>query len=401
MTAPQGPTAGAGISQAVTGQAVTAQVTATLASSQDMVARLVDLVPGQGVQGTVVQILGDGQVMLGLLGGQVQAAMNLTLTAGKTYDFTVTQVQPQIVLTAERPLVLPNLAGAAAAGLLGPSGPALAAVLSRALQEIPAPALAKAPRQARHGDAGGPAARQALQQFLARLAAGLLEAVDLERLHRLLGHDQEARVLRLPPKSSHQAAPQDVAVLQQTLKAELLRFLDLPPAAHKATADAAGRALVEGFGRIEADNAHRADQGAPQWLPLPVLVGGFLKDARLFLLARAEADAEQDGARVQAKGFTVVLLLDLTRLGQVRVDVEVHGDAVAATFRLVDSSSLHLLHSSKDELQERLESEGLTVRHIRVQPAPGAGDSLPVADLLTPPRSDGPGDPNALVDIHA
>ena len=399
MTVPQGEVPGPGAHTA-------AAVTATLATGQDSLVRLVDLVPGQRVQGTVVQVLGDGRVMLGLLGGQVLAATNLTLTAGNTYDFTVTAVEPQIVLTAARPLVLPTAYGAVQAGLLGLGGREIQSQLLAALRQLPS-------TLPEHGEgrAGGETveipAREVLRQFLSRLATGSLRAQDLQQLQQRLGHDQEARVLRLntaPGKASEQQQQQqqqEVAQLRQTLKAEVLRFLDSAKAnAVDTSATAAARSLVEGFSRVEADNAHRVEQGAPQWLPLPVGQDSFLRDARMFILA-TEADAQQERSTGGApKDFVVVLLLDLTRLGQVRVDVEVRDNAVGITFRVVDTSTLHLVHGAKDELEQQLRDEGLSVRFIRIREALGAEGALPVADLLAPPTGDSH-DPTTMVDIHA
>ncbi|MEE9127941.1 MAG: flagellar hook-length control protein FliK, partial [Planctomycetota bacterium] len=357
----------------------------------------------QRVQGNVVGVLGDGRVMLGLLGGQVLAATNLLLTAGNTYDFTVTAVEPQIVLTAARPLVLPNPSSAAQAGLLGLGGREVQSQLLAALRQLPSTVLEQTDGRAGRDGVEIPA-REVLRQFLSKLATGSLEARDLQQLQQRLGHDQEVRVLRLnsaPDKASGQQQQQQVAQLQQTLKAEMLRFLDSGKAnAVDTGAEAAARSLVEGFSRAEADNAHRAEHGAPQWLPLPVGEGSFLRDARMFVLA-TEADAQHErNAGGAQQGFVVVLLLDLTRLGQVRVDVEVRDSAVGVTFRVVDTSTLHLVHGALDELRQQLLDEGLTVRFVRMREALSTGGTLPVADLLTPPTGD-PHDPTTMVDIHA
>ncbi len=397
MTVPQGEVPGPGAHTA-------AAVTATLATGQDSLVRLVDLVPGQRVQGTVVQVLGDGRVMLGLLGGQVLAATNLLLATGNTYDFTVTAVEPQIVLTAARPLVLPNPSSAAQAGLLGLGGREVQSQLLAALRQLPSTVPEQTDGRAGRDGVEIPA-REVLRQFLSKLATGSLEARDLQQLQQRLGHDQEARVLRLnsaPDKASgQQQQQQQVAQLQQTLKAEMLRFLDSGKAnAVDTGAAAAARSLVEGFSRAEADNAHRAEHGAPQWLPLPVGEGSFLRDARMFVLA-TEADAQHErNAGGAQQGFVVVLLLDLTRLGQVRVDVEVRDSAVGVTFRVVDTSTLHLVQGALDELRQQLLDEGLTVRFVRMRKASSTGGTLPVADLLTPPTGD-PHDPTTMVDIHA
>jgi hypothetical protein len=357
------------------------------------------------VQGTVVRVLGDGQVMLGLLGIQVLAATNLTLTAGNAYDFTVTAVDPQIVLTAARPLVLPTASGAAQAGLLGPGGRQITSQLLEVLGQL---SLAQH-RQDQGRAAGEPVetpARQVLQRFLSKLAAGSLDARDLQQVQQRFGHDQEARVLRLHAAatglSEQQQQQQEIGLLRQTLKAEVLRFLDGAKANAAETIDtAAARSLVEGLARVEVDNAHRAEQGAPQWLPLPVGENSFLRDVRMFILTATDADAQQDSDNGATRtDFVVVLLLDLTRLGQVRVDIEVRGDAVGVTFRAVETSTLHLVHGAKSELEQQLRDQGLQVRFVRIREAAGGGAALPVADLLTPPNRGSHG-PTTMVDVHA
>jgi Flagellar hook-length control protein FliK len=397
MTTPQGPAPGADAATAVS---------ATLAAGQDSLVRLVDLVTGQRVQGTVVQVLGDGQVMLGLLGSQVLAATNLTLTPGNAYDFTVTATAPQIVLTAAKPLILPTASGFAEAGLLGPGGHQVTVQLLEVLAQLPSTSHQDQGRAA--GEPVETQARQMLQQFLGKLVSGSLDGKDLQEFQQRLGHDQEARVLRLHAagaglsEQQQQQQQQVVALLRQTFKAEVLRFLDGAKAnPSDAAATAAARSLVEGFGRIEVDNAHRADQAAPQWLPLPVGENSFLRDARMFILTPTEGDPQQDPHTVaRQRDFVVVLLLDLTRLGQVRVDVEVREDAVGVTFRVVDNSTMHMVHGAKGELEQQLREQGLQVRFIRIREIAGGGAGLPVADLLTPPTRGSNGS-SAMVDVHA
>ena len=83
--------------------------------------------------------------------------------------------------------------------------------------------------------------------------------------------------------------------------------------------------------RLDMDNAARADQGVPQWLPLPVTDEGFMRDARMFAWNQDGESAAENGAGSESESFCVVLLLDLTRLGPIRVDVDVRGGQVAAT----------------------------------------------------------------------
>ena len=141
------------------------------------------------------------------------------------------------------------------------------------------------------------------------------------------------------------------------------------------------------------DNARRSEQGAPQWLPLPVTAQGALRDARMFVPAGEGSEEGGDGRDGDGRPFTVVLLLDFTRLGQVRVDLQLRGPEMSATFVAVESSTVHSLVASMSVLRERLETGGLEVRSLTVRSAPS---QLPIADLvLRPPTS------TSMVDIHA
>jgi hypothetical protein len=89
----------------------------------------------------------------------------------------------------------------------------------------------------------------------------------------------------------------------------------------------------------------------------------------------------------------VVLLLDLTRLGELRVDVVQRGERIDATFTAIAPATVQRLFAALPELHAAMNQGGLQVGDLRVQPAPG--DRLPVSDLVLR-RSD-----DALVDVHA
>lgn len=212
-------------------------------------------------------------------------------------------------------------------------------------------------------------------------------------------------MLRLANASAK--SPAEVRTLKQTAKALALARIE----GHQAVAEAAedpavtrARSLVEGFRAIEVDNAARADQGAAQWLPLLHSESDFLRDARMFLLPPPDADAESEheaaaGGGESEKEFKIVLLLDLTRLGQVRVDLSTTDAKVSATFQVSNPGALAKLHASTDELRSMLEGDALEVLFLRVRSAPGG--EVPVGDLLRPARGAADGLTDALVDVHA
>ena len=200
------------------------------------------------------------------------------------------------------------------------------------------------------------------------------------------------RLLQLPAAVREAAAD----TLRRTGKARALQVLEQEPAVSDRAAKA--RTLVDGLNQIEREDAARAEAGAPRWLPLPAVAGGPLRDARMFLV-RSHTDGEaRAGADAQAawSAFTVVLLLDFTRLGAVRADLTLAGESLQATVTVAAEASLRLLRRAAADLERRWTDSGLSVQSLQLRLAPLG--RLPVADLVAPPRT---GDPQAVVDVHA
>lgn len=346
--------------------------------------RTLPLQPGQLLQATVLEVLGELRYRLAGLGVRFEALAQVPLEVGTSYAFTVGAVTPQIQLQVARPASGTALGAALAAGL-GPTSSDWQGDLLDLLAATPAPATPRAQ--------GAP--RAPWRSLLPILERSLPPAAtDLQRFHLLLGHDQEARVLRLKhlaPRARTEAAE----ILAQTIKAEALLARAAADVAGTPDRAAVAGSLVQGLNQIEVDNARRTELGLPLWLPLPVPLGGALRDARMFLLPG------QDGERAEAErqasaATTIVLLLDFTRLGAVRVDLSVRARGVRALFQaaLVESSAR--LAVGMGALRGELEALGLVVEDLQVRPAPGG--TLPVTDLLLPPPAN---DPTALVDVHA
>lgn len=348
--------------------------------------RVVELSPGQRIQATVVDTQPGGAVMLGLLGGRVAAFSKLALEIGKTYEFTVASVSPRIVLSAAKDVVLPDVAGAAATGKLGAPQADLVQLIEGVVRAI---------------RAGTPASAGASPQFdeavvrgaLTALASGKATADDLRAIHQTLGHDQEVRVLRHAARSM--PIPVEVAALRQTVKAEALAYLSRAEEVNASVRDvSAARELVDGLTGAERDNARRAEHGAATWLPLPTPADGEVRDARMFLLHSDEREGSQRERGPEK--FTIVLLLDMSRLGAMRVDITVAGKQVDVLFEAADADTASALFAAAERLQRRLEEDGLDVAGVRVRQAPGR--QLSIADLLSPP---GHGANEGLLDVHA
>lgn len=319
-------------------------------------------------------------VVLASAGRRFLATTAVALTVGSHHEFVVSQTRPQLVLGLVPPALPPSFAAAKSAGQLGTDA---AAWLEPTVELL---ALAAAQRAATGGGSPGFAAA------VAELRAGIPTAAALQALHRGLGHQLEAAVLTL--RSADQASQRRAVGLRDTLKAQALRIVD-EAAGTDAVRDAA-RALVLGLDRIEADNATRAAAQLPQWLPLPSAPEHGLVDARWFLLPEPRGDDTEGDAAAGSRPFTIVLLLSLSRLGELRVDVTLRGERLHAAFTVADGEAAARLLPELASLQRSLETDGLVVEGLQARAA--ARGQLPVADLLSVPESQRP---DAMVDVHA
>lgn len=333
--------------------------------------RVVSVERGQRVQATVVAQDGD-RIWFGYRGAVLEARTNVPLTVGATFEFVVAATSPRIELVQVRP-------GASAVA----AGPAP----TTAFAGDPFAAL-QAFVQALRDHSAAAAIPPALTNALSAWAAGDVQGPALLALDRLLGHRHEARLLQLHGDGAAAAA-------ELRTDAKAIALASLVRADGGAGGAAAARALVAALSACERDQAERAAVGAPTWLPLPPCPAMGLLDARLFVPAVDEREPERAAADGEgARAFTVVLLLELTKLGPLRVDLVLRGERVAATFVVASASTAAMLRGASAGLEARLQAAGLTVDPCRVHTAPGG--VLPVADLLPPPRAG-----TALVDVHA
>lgn len=331
--------------------------------------RVVSVERGQRVQATVVAQDGD-RIWFGYRGAVLEARTNVPLTVGATFEFVVAATSPRIELVQVRP-------GASAVA----AGPAP----TTAFAGDPFAAL-QAFVQALRDHSAAAAIPPALTNALAAWAAGDVQAPALLALDRLLGHRHEARLLHLHGDDAAAAA-------ELRTDAKAIALASLVRADGGAGGAAAARTLVAALSACERDQAERAAVGAPTWLPLPPCPAMGLLEARMFVPAVDEREPERPAAD-GAQAFTVVLLLELTKLGPLRVDLVLRGERVAATFVAAPASTAAMLRGASAGLEARLQAAGLTVDPCRVHTAPGG--VLPVADLLPPPRAG-----TALVDVHA
>ena len=383
---PPPPAAPGAPGRAISGPAPEVAGASNSPTDQRLALRELPVTRGQTLQATVVAIA-DGGVWLGWRGSIFAARTALQLQPGLNYEFTVSAIDPQVVLSAARQLASPAMPPASGGGWGGGGGGRVrggAWVGGGGGAGAPRPGVAAG--RAEVGPGGD--LPDAMHGLMTKAPSGQ----SLLAFDRALGHDQEVRLLRLlglpADRLAHLAGQ-----LRSTGKAQALALLDaeLPPTADHQGARRAARAFVEGLSGIERDNARRSELGAPLWLPLPANPGAGLRDARMYLRTEQQAAGSSAGSE---RPFTVVLLLDLSQLGELRVDVELRGQRVDVLFQPLQESTLAVLLHARDDLRQLLGRVGLEVDRLVVRQAPGR--TLPIGDLLLPPR-----DGQALVDIHA
>lgn len=327
---------------------------------------------GDPIRATVAALDG-GFAMLGWRGAVFAAKAPTTLHPGSTYDFVVVRTTPHVEL-ALAPSQLASSAAAASDSLHSPTEFDLVAAFVALARSLGGKSQAASSPLAEAGSAW---------------AKGNASANVLATIVRGLGHDHEARVLRLGDSAT---TGRVVDVLELRRDAKAIALLAQDDAAILPQDRAAATALVHGLGVIERDNAMRADAGLPLWVPLPACPQMGLLDARMFV-SNGERDAS-GGERDEANPFTIVLLLDFTKLGAMRVDVAVEGKTVRANFACAQEPTAASLHAAMPLLTRELEAAGLAAPDLRVQRV--VGGEVPVADLALV-RRDGEG----LVDVQA
>lgn len=306
--------------------------------------------PGQLLQGRVLGMTPDGRMILDLAGQQITARGAVELPVGREFWFEVRQAGPEPWLSVadKKGEMLRFLQQAAGGGMRDFSrlGELLASLETMLAQDKAATV--------------GPAAE--LVALLRQL--GLDGEVAPEKLLRLL------TLLRPAGEVSGQAAP-SAAGLPRRL-AELIATipnLASRPAAERETLTALGRA-----GRfLEAMTIMNEQIPARQqplfWL-LPCL---FALDAGAgsWLLSFAESQEEEAAG---AEAFSLVFFLEMSRLGELQIQVTVREEQLEGIFLLADQEARAHLTANLGELQERLTALGY---HPSLQCRPAAAPLLP------------------------
>jgi hypothetical protein len=313
---------------------------------------------GQRIVATILERLpgGDGY-LISLLGLSVVAKSRVELAVGSSLGLEVRSLTPRIELAIVR----------GAEPVLATAPAALLRSLGDALQSLAQPAGPAQPVPLPPG----------LMGTLVQLRDGALGAADLQGLHQRLGLFHEARVARLAEGPSPAAES-----LRTDLKAMLLL-------AQESAAPEARPALEQALRALDSFDAHEARRSAldaPLLLPLAVLPGGWIREGQLFVAPEQE---RKESGSSGGRGTKLVFLLDLTKLGPLRVDATVSGDEVSATFRFVRGAAARLVERLLPELRAALAAAGLRPAGLAVERVREGG--LETGDLrITVPPPEAP-----------
>ena len=325
---------------------------------------------GQKVSATVLEILGPGRVLVGLRGIKVEAKTHLPLQEGKTYAFVVKEAGERILL------------GPPAKGALSPSREA--GVLARLLAKAGGRGFPSAFR-ALLGLAREGRLPRALAEGVENLARPVLRPEQVEALLRDLGLHHEGRLARALREG--RPPPPDLA---RDLKALLLEALGGEAEGKQGGEEVrrAVKAALEVLEGLQAENLHRLRAGGGERIPLPLVPGMGSGELHLFPPIRGEGEEEgeerKEGRPGGERPFRVVFLLELERLGPLRVDAEVRNRGVRALFRVGWDRAEERVRRALPGLREALARGGLEPLSLEVRRAEGEG-------TFTVPMPAGPG----------
>lgn len=324
--------------------------------------------PGQIVRVSVLELFEPGEALLGLMGLQVRVKTTLQLQPGTELSLRVVPDGARILL---RPLDSAShvVGGDPFRGILV-KGP-LARLLAGALTHPPFREVPRVAPLEPHPESTSPA------------------ATEFRAFHQLLGVGFERRILALPRLSAEQRS-KEVLSLRESLRSIGGEIPGEPGPASGEPLRAPLLKLADEAAGWRGEQVSRAEHGMPFVYPLSLAEHSWLADGRLFLIHDEPRHAE--GSR-QQRAFTLVLLLDLTSLGSLRVDAAVSGSELSIEFTCTRESSAVKIREHARELEEAMQAAGLRLVSTNVRLRKDG--SVPVLDLLPPP-----GEGASLLDLE-
>ncbi len=304
--------------------------------------------PGLACNGTVIEVLPGEGVLLRLAGETVMARTEVALTQGTAAEFLVKETHPQIILKLiDHPPVEERQRGIFRQ-LLSLRGQT-ASVLEALTTEIEA-ATGRLPEAANNLDR--------LAGLWHRIL--LSDQPDPQAL-KLTGLGWEGRLKAALAKGE----PADLARLVETdLKG--LAMQTLSALSEKTPESALGRALtsllhlIEGY---QAANTLLSSYGE-DGVFFPVWFSGGAGWGECEILLGKEGRDEDGSAQGGEERFRALFFLDMSRLGPIRINLQVSGRKVNCLFVVSDKERQEYLTASLPELKGRLADSGFSVLSV-------------------------------------
>jgi hypothetical protein len=365
---------------------------------------------GEIVTGEILSLLDGGKISIEIKGRVVTAQTNLPLSAGQTVDLRVSDVGPNVILSLVPPPGEEALAAGRIKSLIGQ-----APALSQAVEDLlgSARALVRGPE--------GSVETGAAALFS---KAGASLGGEAGRLLDLVG----ARLAQLPV-TGDKVPPDFVPRLIETLglahEAVLRASVERPGRLPEAMEDLKGL-LLSLKERLEARSspaagaeAQRPDGGAQAPRLAAQAADGFVKAVELAqwqnIVSRAQdgpillnvpfafpdgmsagelrihRDGKKDRGQDDDGPTTVVLLLDMTGLGPIRIDAWISPKRAAVRVTVSEEDAAGFVSGLLPELAGRLSAMGYETHAMCGVAAKGAGSAGP----------DAPPIPAGILDIRA
>jgi len=316
------------------------------------------LAPGRLVTARVVQANPDGTATLQIGKREVEATVNQPMKNGALMRMRVTDVDTSRI--ALRQLTFANHpVGRYLVALrnLGRQGP-----FQHLFTLFGATLPTKGATAAAH-------LKEKLQSFVSQIAVkpGKSGAEDLRRMVRQSGLMHEHNLMQ-----GGQGGEEDLKGLSMKLAQAVKREEPIGRAV---------KALIDGIEKLQVVNRATGEVSGRFLLPLPIVMDGTLSFGQL-LIDRGEEGPSGGDAKDRVTRMS--MLLDLTRLGELRADISLFKGAVRGTFSVTTPEAEALLAHDLEELTRSLSEKGFSVRKMgvqRVDRAVMAGTSL-VDDLV-------------------
>ncbi|VFQ42763.1 flagellar hook-length control protein FliK [Desulfoluna butyratoxydans] len=299
------------------------------------------LAPGRVVRARVVQANPDGTATLKIGKREVEATVNQPMKSGALMRMRVTDVGTEHI--ALRRLTFANHpVGRYLVALrnLGRQGP-FQHLFTLFGTDLPA----KGATAATH-------LKEKLQRFVSQIAVkpGKSGVEDIRRMVRQSGLMHEHNLMQGGGEGEEDL---------KGLSLKLSRAVKREEPMGKAV-----KALIDGIEKLQVVNRATGEVSGRFLLPLPIVMDGNLSFGQL-LIDRGEEGAS--GGDAKDRVTRVSMLLDLTRLGELRADISLLKGAVTGTFSVTTPEAEALLADDLEMLNHSLAERGFSVRKMNVQ----------------------------------